>query len=133
MSAKRRTFPSPQPDPDTEAFWAAAREGKLMLGYCEACGEMHYYPRSICPHCGAGGTDLVESAGRGEIYSWSVLRRADPPYAIAYVTLEEGPTMMTNIVDCDLDALAIGQKVELVFSPTEDPDGPPVPTFRPAR
>ena len=127
-----RSFPSPVPDPDTEAFWQAARDGTLMIGSCRNCGKTHYYPRSVCPHCGSDDVTLVASSGTGEIYSWSVLRRADPPYAIAYVTLDDGPTMMTNIVDCDLDGLAIGQRVELVFSPTEDENGPPVPTFRPA-
>ena len=59
------------------------------------------------------------------------MRRAPVPYAIAYVTLDEGPTMMTNIVDCDLDAIRIGQAVRVVFKPTED-GGPPVPMFSPA-
>jgi uncharacterized OB-fold protein len=57
------------------------------------------------------------------------MRRAKEPYAIAYVTLAEGPTMMTNIVDCDFDALDIGQPVAVVFAATED--GPPVPMFKP--
>ncbi len=58
------------------------------------------------------------------------MRRTDVPYAIAYVTLDEGVTMMTNLVDCDLDAIRIGQRVRLVFKPTEG--GPPVPAFMPA-
>ena len=58
------------------------------------------------------------------------MRRAEVPYAIAYVTLEEGVTMMTNIVGADLDGIRIGQKVRVVFTPTEG--GPPVPTFTPA-
>jgi hypothetical protein len=59
------------------------------------------------------------------------MRRGAPvPYAIAYVTLAEGPTMMTNIVDCDLDGIKVGQKVKLVFKPSEG--GPPVPCFAPA-
>jgi uncharacterized OB-fold protein len=58
------------------------------------------------------------------------MRRGAPvPYAIAYVTLAEGPTMMTNIVDCDLNAIKIGQKVKVVFKPSEG--GPPVPCFAP--
>ncbi len=69
-------------------------------------------------------------SGRGTIYSYSVMRRAPVPYAIAYVTLEEGVTMMTNIVDCDFDALRIGQPVRVVFKPTDG--GPPVPMFTPA-
>jgi len=58
------------------------------------------------------------------------MRRAPVPYAIAYVELAEGPRMMTNIVDCDLDKIAIGQPVRLVFKPSEG--GPPVPMFTPA-
>tara|TARA_Y100000588_G_C14052438_1_gene837834 strand:- start:160 stop:420 length:261 start_codon:yes stop_codon:yes gene_type:complete len=85
----------------------------------------------MCPHCGSQDVTLVQSSGKGEIYSWSVLRRADPPFAIAYVTLDEGPTMMTNIIECDLDSLTIGQRVRLKFSETEEVDGPPVPTFIP--
>jgi uncharacterized protein len=130
--AEQRTFPTPEADPDTEAFWAAAKDGKLMLGSCKSCGEKHYYPRGMCPHCGSSNVELTQSNGKGEIYSWSVLRRAKPPYAIAYVTLEDGPTMMTNIIEADLDALSIGQKVELKFSPTEEAGGAPVPTFKPA-
>jgi uncharacterized protein len=72
----------------------------------------------------------MEASGQGTIYSYSVFRRAPIPYAIAYVTLAEGPTMMTNIVDCDLDTIRIGQAVRLAFKPTDG--GPPVPMFAPA-
>ena len=71
-----------------------------------------------------------EASGRGTVYTYSVMRRAPVPYCIAYVTLAEGPTMMTNIVDCDLDTVRIGQAVRLVFKPSEG--GPPVPMFTPA-
>ena len=131
MSNQQRVFPTPIADPDTEQFWLAAKDGNLMIGHCNSCGEKHYYPRGMCPHCGNAEVELIQSSGKGEIFSWSVLRRADPPFAIAYVTLDEGPTMMTNIIECDLDNLSIGQRVELKFSPTEEKDGPPVPTFKP--
>jgi uncharacterized OB-fold protein len=72
----------------------------------------------------------MEASGHGTIYSYSVFRRAPIPYVIAYVTLAEGPTMMTNIVDCDLDAIRIGQAVRVAFKPTDG--GPPVPMFAPA-
>ena len=55
------------------------------------------------------------------------MRRVPEPYAIAYVTLAEGPTMMTNIVGVDLNTIRIGQKVKLAWTPTEG--GPPVPCF----
>ena len=131
MAGKERAIPAPMTNPETEPFWAAAREGKFLLRGCTACGKVHWYPRAVCPFCFSERTEWREGSGRGTIYSLSVMKRAPEPYAIAYVTLEEGPTMMTNIVDCDLDSLAIGQKVTVAFKPTQD-DGPPFPMFRPA-
>jgi uncharacterized protein len=128
--AKPRTIPGPLPHPETQAFWDAAAAGRFLIRSCTACGSAHWYPRTMCPHCASTRTQWVAASGLGQIYSYSVMRRADPPYVIAYVTLAEGPTMLTNLVDCDFDALAIGQSVKLVFSPTDG--GPPVPTFTPA-
>jgi uncharacterized protein len=130
MAQKERELAAPEPNPETQAFWDAAKEGKLLIKHCRACGELHYYPRALCPFCFSDQTEWRESKGRGTIYSYSVMRRAPVPYAIAYVTLEEGPTMMTNLVDCDFDRLRIGQSVKLVFKPTQG--GPPVPMFTPA-
>jgi uncharacterized OB-fold protein len=129
MPGEQRKLPAPQVTPETKAFWDAAASGKLMIGKCAACGAVHYYPRTICPFCFSAETRLEQASGEGTIYTYSVMRRASIPYAIAYVTLAEGPTMMTNIVDCDLDRIRIGQKVRLVFKPTEG--GPPVPMFTP--
>jgi uncharacterized OB-fold protein len=130
MVASERTIPAPPTNPETQPFWDAAARGTLLLKRCTACGELHYYPRVICPFCGSDRTEWSPASGRGTIYSYSVFRRAPIPYAIAYVTLAEGPTMMTNIVDCDLDAIRIGQAVRVSFKPTEG--GPPVPMFSPA-
>ena len=130
MATAQRKIPAPQASPDTQPFWDAATKGQLVIKKCRACGESHYYPRALCPFCQSDATEWQTTAGTGTIYSYSVMRRADVPYAIAYVTLDEGPTMMTNLVDCDFDALKIGQRVKVVFTPTEG--GPPVPTFTPA-
>ena len=91
------------PDSALERYRDAARDGRLLLKRCRSCGEPQDYPRPICPFCMSDDTEWLEASGHGEIYSWSVQRRADPPYAIAYVTLSEGPTMLTAIVDCDLE------------------------------
>jgi len=74
-------------------------------------------------------TGWREVSGRGKIYAYSVMRRAETPYAIAYVTLDEGVTLLTNLIDCDFDRLRIGQEVKLVFQESEG--GPPVPMFTP--
>jgi uncharacterized protein len=131
MPGPERTIPAPQPTPETQPFWDAAAQGRLLIKRCTACGEVHHYPRPLCPFCFSDATEWRESSGRGTIYSYSVMRRVSVPYAIAYVTLDEGVTMMTNIVDCDLNAIKIGQKVKVVFKPTEG--GPAVPTFAPAQ
>lgn len=118
----------PEEMPDNAEFWAAAREGRLLVRHCNSCGKSHWYPRTLCPFC-MGDTHWKESAGRGTIYSFSITRRAGPiPFCIAYVTLDEGITMMTRIVDVDLDSVRIGQRVALTFTPTDN--GPQVPTFR---
>lgn len=122
-----RTIAAPAVNPETAPLWEAAAEGRLLLKHCLACGEMHYYPRTLCPFCFSDRTEWRQAAGTGEIYSVSVMRRgAGAPYAIAYVTLDEGPRMMTNLVG-DLDAYRIGDRVRVSFQPTED--GPPVPMF----
>jgi len=130
MSKPERKVPAPPVSPETRPFWDAAAAGRLMIKSCGACSRAHYYPRALCPFCGSDRTEWQEASGRATIYSYSVMRRVPVPYAIAYVTLAEGVTMMTNIVDCDLDAIRIGQEVKVVFRPTEG--GPPVPMFAPA-
>ena len=127
MATTQRKMPAPEPNPETKAFWDAASQGKLLIKACRACDEVHYYPRALCPFCGSDQTEWREAAGTGTLYSYSVMRRAQTPYAIAYVTLDEGVSMMTNLVDCDFDRLQIGQRMKVVFTPTEG--GPPVPTF----
>jgi uncharacterized protein len=130
MIIEQRIPGDPEPTPETEAFWAAAREGRFLIRRCTACGKVHWYPRTLCPLCHSSDTVWEEGSGKGTIYSFSVMRRADPAFVMAYVTLAEGPTMMTNIIQCETDALAIGQPVELVFQPSKS--GIPVPCFRPA-
>ena len=130
MSAPERKIPAPPVSPETQPFWDAAVAGRLMIKKCGGCGRAHYYPRALCPFCGSDRTAWLAASGRGTIYSYSVMRRVPIPYALAYVTLQEGPTMMTNIVDADLDRIRIGQPVRVVFRPTDG--GPPVPMFAPA-
>ena len=112
-----------------QAVLGADGQGKFLIKRCTACGEPHYFPRSICPFCYSDKTVWEESPGEGEIYTFSLMRKsASGPYAIGWVTLKEGPSLLTNFVDCDMDKLKIGQKVKVVFKPT---DGAPLPFFTP--
>jgi uncharacterized OB-fold protein len=103
--------------PETAAWWDAVAEGKLLARSCDACGRAHFYPRPICPLCGSAETAWLTCTGGGEIYAFSITRRADPPYCIAYVQLDEGPIMLTRIVDVDFDNVRIGQRVSLCMRP----------------
>ncbi|MDZ4369552.1 MAG: OB-fold domain-containing protein [Afipia sp.] len=128
MSDKPK-YPAPVGNPETVQFWDAAKQGKFLIKRCTACREPHYFPRSICPVCFSDQTVWEESKGEGVIYSYSLMRKSPTgPYAIGYVTLDEGPSLLTNFVDCDLTALKIGQRVRVVFKPT---DGAPLPFFTP--
>ena len=131
MARAQRTIPAPAVTPETKPFWDAAADGRLVIKQCTACGQSHHYPRTICPFCGSDATEWRPASGRGTVYTYSVMRRVPEPYAIAYVTLEEGVTMMTNLVDCDFDAIRVGHKVTVAFKPSEG--GAPVPMFAPAR
>lgn len=129
-SEAERLLPAAQIDAATQHFFNKAREGLLCVKVCTRCGKPHWYPRALCPFC-MGETEWRSSTGLGTIYSVSVTRRAGPePYAIAYVTLDEGVTMLTNIVDCDFDTLRIGDRVQVTFKPAEG--GTVIPMFRPA-
>jgi uncharacterized OB-fold protein len=115
---------------ESRAYWEAAVHGILLLPRCRACGNAHFYPRAFCPHCFSVKLEMFEATGRGAIYTFSVMRRAEPPFAIAYVRLEEGPTLLTRIVDADLETLRCEQPVRLAFRSSQT--GEAIPVFTPA-
>lgn len=125
-----RAIAPPQMNEGDAPYFEAATEGRLLVKYCNSCEKYHHYPRALCPYCFSDRTEWKQARGTGTVYSYSVTRAAGPtPYAIAYVTLDEGPSMLTNIVDCDLDSIRCGQKVRVTFKPTQG--GPCVPMFTP--
>ena len=110
-------------------------QGRFVLPHCDDCGRTHWYPRAVCPHCFSTKLSWKPASGRGTVYSHSTMLRVEAPYTLAYVTLEEGPTMMTNLVGGLEGGLegggtyAIGQRVRVVFTPSDG--GPAVPMFTP--
>ena len=100
-----------------------------MFKHCKACNKNHFYPRSLCPFCFSDQTEWKEASGKGTLYTHSTMRRSPEPYTLAYVTLAEGPRMLTNIVDCDFDKLKVGMPVHVVFKPSKE--GALVPVWAP--
>jgi uncharacterized OB-fold protein len=121
-----RIIATPITSPEIEPFWQAAKEGRFLLRRCTACRQTHWYPRAICPFC-LGDTEWEENAGTGSIYSWTVMRREAVPYAMGYVTLDDGPTLLAAFEGIDFDDLRIGQHVRLVWLDTQG--GGKVPGF----
>lgn len=116
--------------PGSEAFLEAARQGRFTLPRCRDCDQTHWYPRPICPRCLSDRVEWEVASGQGEIYTFTIMRRATPPYAIGYVKLDEGPVVMTNFLTDDFDSLHIGMRVQVVFQ--DDGAGNLVPLFKPA-
>jgi len=122
-------YPAPIPTPETEPFWHAAREGRFLVPRCKDCGRHHWYPRRVCPHCMSSHVEWLASPGTGRVYSYTIMRHGKPPFVLAYVALDEGPSVLTHLVDKDFDAWAIGDGVRVRFAAT---DGEyPVPVFGP--
>ena len=119
-------FDLPEPDAFTRPYWDAAAEGTLLVRRCGACGVAHHYPREFCPRCWSEDVTWERASGRATLYTWSVVHRNDlppfgdrVPYTAAVVDLAEGPRMMTEIVDCEEDALRIGMPLEVTFRRAE--------------
>ena len=114
--------PLPRPYQDTEPYWAAARDHRFVIQHCKSCGKHQFYPRGVCSHCLSSDLEWHEASGKGTVYSFSVNHRAphpgfadEIPFVLAIVELEEGPRMMTNIVECNPDSVKIGMAVEVTF------------------
>ncbi len=122
--------------PETKPFWDGPAQGKLVLPKCNACGVVIWYPRTTCPECASSDVSWFEASGRGTVYSFSIVRRQGGPwrdvlpYVLAYVELDEGPRVLTNIVDVDPAEVSIGQAVRAVFHDTGE--GNALVRFRPA-
>ena len=124
-----RKIPAPRVLPESLAFWTAADEGRYLVKRCNSCGAAHHYPRDICPFCLSDDTTWVASPGTGVVYSFAPMGKDDAAYTLAYITLDEGVTVMSNLVDCDPAQVHIGQKVRVVFKPSDG--GHAVPMFTP--
>ena len=100
-----------------------------MVGKCDACGELHYYPRAFCPVCFSDKTGLQQASGNGTIYTYSVMRRAPDPLRDRLCDLGRGPDNDDQHRRLRPRQIRIGQAVKLVFKPSDG--GPPVPMFTP--
>jgi uncharacterized OB-fold protein len=126
----------PTVEPETQPFWDAAAEERLLIQRCDDCGRWQYYPRPFCKVCWSGNVSWAQASGRATLYTFSIVRRNDlppfdqrVPYVAAVVDLEEGPRMVSEVVDCALDAIEIGMPLEVTYRDLTD--DLKLPVFRP--
>jgi uncharacterized protein len=119
--------PAPLVNGETAPYWAALSEGRLDVPVCDACGHHIWYPRSWCPVCQNDSVTWTTLSGRGIVYARTILHKAvgpwgdAAPFVIAYVELDEGPRVLTNVVSDDPGSIEIGTAVEAVFVPVDEP------------
>lgn len=125
---------SPQVNSETAPFWEGTAEERLCLPRCTGCGSIAWYPRSQCIEC-RSETEWEDVEPTGAVYSYTVVGRGQGrwrdagPYVVAYVDLDVGPRMLTNIVECDPSTVTVGMRVTAVFDATDD--GPALVRFTP--
>ncbi len=129
--------PIPQRTPETQRYWDGCKQHELWLPYCTDCDQPFFYPRFFCPHCFGWKIDWRQASGRGTLYTYAIQYRAqmpgfEPPYVTAIVQLEEGPRLMTNLVEVEPDPehIRCEMPVEVVFQDVNDEIS--LPMFRPA-
>lgn len=126
FDAPRHRRPEPHPTVFTQPFWEGTRVGELRVQRCNDCEHWRWTPQIACPRCLSESGDWRVTSGRGELYSFTIIRRpVDPsrfgePYVLAVVQLEEGPYMLTNMVECELDDLEVGMPVAVRFERIDD-------------
>ena len=140
--------PAPAASQETRAYWEGCGRHELVLQRCRACGVVQHRPRAVCASCLSGELQHFRASGRGEVHTFTVTHqngvppfRDALPYVLAYVELEEGPRLMTNIVGCEPAAVSIGMPVVVDFADVDDKSARElgevggafaVPRFRPA-
>ena len=131
-------MPLPRPSVETEQFWAAVQERRLLMPKCDACGTVNFPPRVACNICAKTNFTWTELSGRGKIYSFTVYHRVyhpafkdKVPYVVAVVELEEGPRIISNIIGVPPPDVTCEMPVTVVYDMVRDDYL--IPKFTPAR
>jgi uncharacterized protein len=132
--SERDLLPLPKPSIETEPFWAAVQERKLMMPKCDACGTVAFPPTVACSACAKTGFTWTPMSGEGKVYSFVVYHRVyhpafagKVPYVVAVVELNEGPRIISNIVNMPPAEVGCEMPVHVVYE--EVRDGYLIPKF----
>ncbi len=122
---KKNMIPGPVVDPDSEAFWNAISDGKLVFQKCGDCGKLRHPPRPVCPKCRSLNIEWEPSSGKGTVYSKIIYRKSPhpglkAPYTVVLVELDEGVKLVSNMMGIKNEDIKIGMQVEAVFHKVSD-------------
>ena len=134
-ATERPLRPRPSINRDNQFWFDGVADGKLLIQRCAGCGALRHPPGPVCPSCHSFEWDSIEASGRGTVYSFVINHHPpfpafDYPLPVALIELEEGTRLVSNLVDVDLEAIAVGMSVEVEFI-RHDPDLT-LPAFHPA-
>ena len=124
---------APKTSEESKAFWDATAEGRFTLQRCTSCATVIWWPRALCPECSSFDLESFDASGEGKVYSFTTVHQSQgrwngvTPYVLAYVELDEGPRVMTNIVDCDPAVIDVDTRVRVVWDDTGE--GNALPRF----
>lgn len=126
--------PAPIVTEDSQFFWDAAAQRRLVAQRCQGCGRLHHPPRPVCPACHSLSSEVVELSGAGTVYSYAVLHHPQNPQftyplVAVLVDLDEGVRVLSNLVGVEPADVRIGMPVRVAFAPAAD--GREVPVFEP--
>ena len=104
---------------DTVRMWRHIQQRYSLVGSkCNECGDVFFPSRVVCPNCRRKGKlEPFQFSGKGKIYTYSVIRsppddfKKMAPYAVAVIELDEGAKLTSQLVDCDVDDIEIGDSV----------------------
>ena len=128
MADYEKPLPRPADPVLTEPFWEATKRHELVIPRCKQCNEYFWYPRQACPNCLQENWEWTPVSGRGRLHTFTVVRQPanpifadDVPYAYAMVQLDEGVSLISNIVECEVpDGLVVDMPLEVVFEDVTD-------------
>jgi len=128
--------PIPRVSESTRRYWEGCASHKLLLPKCRTCEEVFFFPNNFCPSCLSDDIDWIEASGKGTVHTFSIVYRppsppfsGDTPYVVAMIDLEEGPRMMSNVVEITPEDARVDMPVEVVFEDISE--GIALPKFRP--
>jgi uncharacterized OB-fold protein len=121
------TKPMPAISSLNQPYWEGLKQHRFVMPKCNDCGKTWYPPTPFCPECWSRSFSWQQLSGRGRVNSWVVFYQAyfssfkdDIPYNVAEVELEEGPRLLTNLVEVDNADIRIGMPVEIHFDDITD-------------